>query len=166
MDDSDEQLMLRAGTGDRTACEHLIGRHLSHIVSFTQRTLGNRSDAEEAAQEIFLRIWAAAPRWRRETARFSTWLYRVAMNVCLDRLAKKRDILSDDPPEPVDPRPDPSETIHEAEVARHVNAALAGLPETQRIAVTLCHYQGLRNSEAAAVIGISKIGRASCRERV
>ncbi len=69
MDDSDEALMLRAGTGDRAACELLVERHLGRIVTFAHRTLGNRGDAEDAAQDVFLRVWSAAPRWRRGSGR-------------------------------------------------------------------------------------------------
>src|SRR3989442_1126707 len=146
---------LHAGTGDREACERLVERHLGRIVTFAHRTLGNRSDAEDAAQDVFLRVWSAAPRWKRGSARFSTWPYRVAMNVCLDRIAKKRETTADDLPELADPRPEPSLALHGSEVASHVSAALATLPETQRIAVTLCHYQGLRNTEAAEIISVS-----------
>jgi len=155
VDDSDEALMLRAGTGDRAACQLLVERHLARIVTFAHRTLGNRSDAEDAAQDVFLRVWSAAPRWKRGAARFSTWLYRVAMNVCLDRLAKKHETTAEDLAELADPRPEPSLALHGSEVASHVSAALATLPETQRIAVTLCHYQGLRNTEAAEIMSVS-----------
>jgi len=153
--DSDEALMLRAGTGDRAACELLVQRHLGRIVAFAHRTLGNGSDAEDAAQDVFLRVWSAAPRWKRGSARFSTWLYRVAMNVCLDRIAKKHEGTADDLPELADPRPEPSVALHASDVARHVSAALAALPATQRMAVTLCHYQGLRNTEAADIMSVS-----------
>lgn len=155
MDDSDEALMLRAGTGDRAACQVLVERHLGRIVTFAHRTLGNRSDAEDAAQDVFLRMWSAAPRWEMGSARLSTWLYRVAMNVCLDRIAKKRETTADDLPELADPRPDPSVALHASEVGRHVSTAFAALPKTQRIVVTLCHYQGLRNREAAEIMGVS-----------
>jgi RNA polymerase sigma-70 factor (ECF subfamily) len=154
VDDSDETLMLRAGTGDRAACELLVERHLRRIVGFAHRTLGNRTDAEDAAQDVFLRVWAAAPRWQK-AARFGTWLYRVAMNVCLDRIAKKRETPTAELPEIVDPAGEPLVAVHIREVGRHVSAALAALPESQRIAVTLCHYQGLRNSEAAEIMDVS-----------
>ena len=147
--------MLRAGAGDRAACERLVERHLGRVVGFAQRVLGNRSEAEDAAQDVFLRVWAAAPRWRHGTARFGTWLHRVAMNACLDRIAKKREVTGDDVPDVADPRPEPSGAVQAAQLARHVNAALARLPETQRIAVTLCHYQGLRNTEAAEIMSVS-----------
>jgi RNA polymerase sigma-70 factor (ECF subfamily) len=153
-DDSDEALMVRAGTGDRAACQLLVERHLGWIVSFAHRTLGNESDAEDVAQDVFLRVWATAPRWKTGAARFTTWLYRVAMNVCLDRIAKKRETTADDLPELADPRPEPSVAVHDSQVAHHVSTALATLPETQRIALTLCHYQGLRNTEAADVMGV------------
>jgi len=155
VNDSDEDLMVRAGTGDRAACERLVERHLGRVVGLAQRMLGNRSDAEDIAQDVFLRLWSAAPRWQHGTARFSTWLHRVAMNACLDRIAKKREVTGDEVPDVADARPDPSGVVQAADLARHVNAALARLPDTQRAAVTLCHYQGLRNVEAAEVMSVS-----------
>src|SRR5262249_57081773 len=80
--------------------------------------------------------------------------YRVAMNVCLDR-AKKHDSTPADLGELPDERPDPSAEVHAADVARHVSAALATLPDSQRTAVTLCLYQGLRHAEAAAAMDLS-----------
>jgi RNA polymerase sigma-70 factor, ECF subfamily len=151
---SDETLMRRVGDGDRTACQVLVERHLGRVVTFAQRMLGNRSDAEDAAQEVFLRVWAAAASWRGGS-RFTTWLHRVAANVCLDRIAKGRDVPTGELPELVDPGPDPSTAAHAAEVTRHVQEALAALPPTQRLAVTLCHCEGLRNIEAAAIMEIS-----------
>jgi RNA polymerase sigma-70 factor, ECF subfamily len=155
VDDSDEVLMVRAGTGDRAACQLLVERHLGGVVTFTHRMLGNRTDAEDATQDVFLRVWSAAPRWERSNARFRTWLHRVAMNVCLDRIARKRETATGDLADVADPRPGPSGALQASEVTAHVSAALAALPETQRVALTLCHYQGLRNSEAADVMGVS-----------
>jgi RNA polymerase sigma factor (sigma-70 family) len=154
VDDSDDALMLRAGRGDRPACGVLVERHLGRTVSFAYRMLGSRSEAEDAAQEAFLRVWSAAPRWRTGQARFTTWLHRIVMNVCLDRIARRRETTGD-VPEIVDPRPEPSHALQASEVARHVGTALASLPEMQRAAVTLCHYQGMRNREAAEVMGVS-----------
>ena len=154
VDDSDEALMLRAGAGDRAACEKLVERHLGRIVTFARRTLANKGDAEDVAQEVFLRVWSAAPRWKVGSARFTTWLYRVALNVCLDR-AKRREAIPDDLSELADPRPDPSVVLDASEVARRVSAALAGLPEGQRIAVTLCVYQERPHGEAAEIMKLS-----------
>ena len=146
--------MLHAGTGDRVACEKLVERHLGRIVTFARRTLANKGDAEDVAQEVFLRVWSAAPRWKAGSARFTTWLHRVALNVCLDR-AKRREAIPDDLSELPDPRPDPSVVLDASEAARRVNAALAGLPEGQRIAVTLCVYQERSHDEAAEIMNLS-----------
>jgi RNA polymerase sigma-70 factor (ECF subfamily) len=174
VDVSDETLMLRAGRGDRAACQLLVERHLGSIVTFAHRTLGDRSEADDAAQDVFLRVWSAASRWTRGSARFRTWLYRVALNVCLDRLARARRILPYDHDLQPDRRGEPLVAVHVSEVSRHVGGALAELPDAQRIALTLCHYQGLRNVEAADVMGVSvealesllARGRRSLRERL
>jgi RNA polymerase sigma-70 factor (ECF subfamily) len=152
--ETDELLMLRAGNGDRAACTLLVERHLGRIVTFARRTLCNGGDAEDAAQEVFLRVWSAAPRWRNQ-ARFTTWLYRVAMNVCLDRNAKRRETIPAIVPDLPDSRPEPSALAEAAEEARRVREALAALPDTQRVAITLSHYQGLRNIDAAQIVGVS-----------
>jgi RNA polymerase sigma-70 factor (ECF subfamily) len=152
--ESDEALMIAVGRGDAAACRILVERHLGRIVTFAQRMLGNRSDAEDAAQEVFLRVWAAAAGWRGGS-RFTTWLHRVAANVCLDRISKGREVPTAELPELVDPGPDPSAAAQSDDVTRHVQAALAALPATQRLAVTLCHCEGLRNVEAAAIMEIS-----------
>jgi len=154
VDDADDVLMLRAGRGDRVACQTLVERHLGRTTGFAQRMLGARADAEDAAQEVFLRVWSAAPRWKAGAARFTTWLHRVATNVCLDRIARRRE-TTHEIPDVADERVEPADALAESETARHVRAALAALPETQRVAVTLCHFQGLRNDEAAQVIGVS-----------
>jgi RNA polymerase sigma-70 factor (ECF subfamily) len=153
--DTDEELMLRAGSGDRTACQLLVERHLGTVVAFAERTLGGRDDAEDAAQDVFLRVWQSAPRYEAGAAKFTTWLYKVAMNVCLDRIRKHREATGDDVPELADSRPGPRAAAETAELAGRVRDAMTTLPETQRMALALCHYQGLRNIEAAQVLGVS-----------
>lgn len=147
--------MLQVGAGDPEACRRLVERHLGRIVAFAARTLGDRSGAEDVAQEVFLRLWARARDWRPTGARLTTWLHRVALNLCLDRMARRREAPLDDVPEPSDARPSMTDVLQERAVAYHVNEALKSLPEAQRVAITLCHYQGLRNAEAAEVMGVS-----------
>src|SRR5215510_11711305 len=89
-DATDEDLMMRVGTGDRIAYGELVRRHLDRTIGFAQRVTGSRGDAEEVAQEAFLRVWTKAPNWRAADggsapARFTTWLYRVVVNLCIDR---------------------------------------------------------------------------------
>ena len=147
--------MLRAGGGDRTACQLLVERHLGAVVAFAERTLGGRDDAEDAAQDVFLRLWQAAPRWQAGSAKLTTWLFKVAMNVCLDRIRKHREVTGDDLPEAVESRLGPRAAAESAELTVRVRAAMATLPETQRAALALCYYQGMRNIEAAEVLDVS-----------
>ena len=147
-------LMLRIAAGDREAFRWLLERHLGRIVAFAARTLGDRTGAEDVAQEAFLRLWTHASRWQ-PTARLSTWLHRVALNLCLDRLGRGREVALDDIAEPTDPGPTLVTRMQACDIGRHVNAALAQLPAQQRAAIALCHYQGLRNTEAAEVLGVS-----------
>jgi len=154
LEDSDEMLMLRIATGDREAFRRLLERHLGRLVAFAARALGDRTGAEDVAQEAFLRLWTHASRWQ-PTARLSTWLHRVALNLCLDRLRRAREVALDEIAEPTDPGPPLVARMQARDIGRHVNAALAQLPAQQRVAITLCHYQGLRNTEAAEVMGVS-----------
>ncbi len=154
LEDSDEILMLRTGTGDRDAVRQLLERHRGRVLVFAARALGERAAAEDVAQETFLRLWTHAARWQ-PNARPSTWLHRVALNLCLDRLGRAPAVGLDEIAEPTDPKPSPVAQVHAREIGHHVNAALAQLPAQQRFAITLCHYQGLRNDEAADVMGIS-----------
>ena len=146
--------MLRTGAGDREAFRQLLERHLGRTVAFAARVLGDRTSAEDVAQEAFLRLWTHAARWQ-PTARLSTWLHRVTLNLCLDRLGRAREVALDDIAEPRDPGPSLIASMQARDMGRHVNAALAELPAAQRVAITLCHYQGLRNVEAADVMGVS-----------
>ena len=147
--------MLRVGRGDGDACRELVERHLRRVVSFAARVLASPSEAEDVAQDTFARVWTSAASWRPGAARFTTWLHRVALNLCLDRLARRRESPLDDAPEPADPHPTPARRVEEAEVTRILNQEITALPERQRIALALCHYQDLRNDEAADVMGIT-----------
>jgi RNA polymerase sigma-70 factor (ECF subfamily) len=151
----DETLMLRVGTGDREACHELVERHLGQITAFAGRVLGDQALAEDVAQDVFLRLWSHAQRWRPSGARLTTWLHRIALNLCLDRLARRRETSLDDVTEPEDPTPQATARLQEQDLSQHVGKALNTLPDSQRIAITLCYYQGLRNNEAAQMMEIS-----------
>lgn len=122
-----------------------------------------------------MRLWRHADRWRPNGARFDTWLYRVAANVCLDRLRRRgRETTLDEPPDAPDDAPLAIDIMLAEERRRAVESALAGLPERQRLAIALCHYQELSNIEAARVMEISvdalesllARGRRSLKERL
>ncbi len=151
--ETDEALVARAGRGDRTAAGQLILRHSDRVMGVCFRMLGDRAAAEDAAQETFLKLWRNAAKWRPQGAKFSTWLYRVAANTCLDRLRRSgREVQEDAAPEMADESPHAEERLMSADRAAAVNEAIAKLPERQRLAIALCHYQELSNIEAAAVM--------------
>jgi len=147
--------MTLAGRGDQAACQILVERHLGRIVGFVRRSIdGGVAEAEDLAQEVFLRVWAAAPRWKPE-ARFTTWLYKVAVNLCIDFNAKRREIPGGAPENIADLRDEPFTALQDRELADHVRGAVAALPAAQRTAILLCHYQGLRNGDAACAMGLT-----------
>ena len=154
MEECDDTLVRRVADGDQEACRALVERHLGRIVAFAARTLGSGTDAEDVAQEVFLRLWTSARRWQPR-ARLTTWLHRVALNLCLDRIAKRREVPLEAAPEPVDPAPSAVVLLERRALGERVNTELAALPPQQRIAIVLCHYQGFGNIEAADVMGVS-----------
>jgi len=167
MDASDDELVERVGRGDGEACRILVERHLGRMLAFAARVLGSPSEAEDVAQEVFARVWTHAGRWRPGGARFTTWLHQVALNLCRDRLARRREVPLDAASDPVDPAPTPACRLEEAEVRRVVGQAVTALPERQRVALVLCHYQGLSNVEAADImhVGVEALESLLARAR-
>jgi RNA polymerase sigma-70 factor (ECF subfamily) len=151
----DDELMAAVASADRHAFATLVGRHLDRSVAVAERMLGDRHDAEDVAQETFAKIWAGAAQWRRGGAKFTTWLHRVVVNAAIDRLRRRRSVPFETAGEPVDAQPSAFHRVHRAEVARQVAAAVQMLPERQRAALVLCHYEGLGNAEAAEVMNVS-----------
>ena len=153
--DPDEDLLARVAVGDPAAARALVARKLPRLLSLAQRMLGDAAEAEDVAQEAFVRIWKQAAKWKPGRAKFDTWVHRVALNLCYDRLRRRREIATDTPPEQVDTGPAPDRGLQARDTAARVAGALAQLPERQREAIVLCHYQDLGNIEAAAVMGVS-----------
>jgi len=118
--------------------------------------LGDAAEAEDVAQEAMLRLWKIAPQWHPGGgAKPSTWLYRVAANLCTDRLRRRRGVTLEAVPEPEDGAPSAEERLIAADRAAALHAALAELPERQRLAVVLRHLEGCANPEIALVMGTS-----------
>jgi RNA polymerase sigma-70 factor (ECF subfamily) len=153
--DPDGDLVARAGRGDQGATQALMSRKLPRMLGLAQRMLGDAAEAEDVAQEVFLRVWREAPRWTPGAARFDTWMHRVALNLCYDRLRRKRLVPMAEPPEQVDIGPAPDRGLMASDIGRRVQQAMMALPERQREAVALCHYQELGNIEAARIMEVS-----------
>lgn len=146
---------MRAGRGESGAIEALVSSKLPRVLRLAHRLLGDPMAAEDVAQEAMLRVWKQAPAWTPGAARFDTWLHRVALNLCYDRLRKRREVLTDQVPETVDAAPLADQRLMDQDDARRVRDALAALPDRQREAIVLCHYQALSNIAAADLMGVS-----------
>jgi RNA polymerase sigma-70 factor (ECF subfamily) len=153
--DPDDELVRRAGEGDAAAVQALVARKLRRVLALAERMLGDASEAEDVAQETFFKVWRNAPRWRPGAAKFDTWLHRVTLNLCYDRLRRRREKPTADVPDMPDPAPGPERGLMAAAVGERVRIALQGLPARQREAIVLCHYQELGNIEAAGLMGVS-----------
>jgi RNA polymerase sigma-70 factor (ECF subfamily) len=153
--DPDADLIARVGRQDPVAVRLLVARKLPRLLSLATRILGDRMEAEDVAQEAFVRVWKQAPHWREGEARFDTWLHRVALNLCYDRLRNRRETPTGELPDDADPRPGPDAALQARARDGQVQAALAKLAPRQREAIVLTYYQDLPNTESAAVMGIT-----------
>ena len=117
------------------------------------RMLQDRAEAEDVTQETFLRAWKALPDWQPR-AKFSTWACTVALNLCRDRLRKKKPVLMDELPERVDSALRPEEALASQQGLQDIAKKIAALPERQREALTLCALEGMSNIEAAAAMEV------------
>ncbi len=155
---TDDTLLALFANGDRGAARLLTVRLTPRVLSLAQRMLGDRAEAEDVAQEAMLRLWKIAPDWRPGEAQVSTWLYRVASNLCTDRLRRRRSVGLDEAfgegNEPEDFSPGVVRRMQDAERAAALKAALAQLPDRQRQAVVLRHLEGLSNPGIAEVMEI------------
>lgn len=157
--DPDDELVQAIGKGDARAMRLLVDRKLPRVLAVARRMLGNAADAEDVAQEACLRIWRQATSWRRGSARFDTWIHRVVLNLCYDRLRRPSrtrpltdaDLATLGSADPGAAGDAPAGEERQATVEQ----ALQALPPRQREAIVLVYYQNLSNIEAARIMGAS-----------
>ena len=155
MIDPDAELVARVGRGDRVAAQALMNRHLPKMLALARRMLSDPVEAEDAVQEAFMRLWTHAARWQPGRAKFETWLYRVTLNKCYDRLRRRPTAKLEEAANVADPAPGPEASLQNSVLALQIEAALNTLPDRQKAAIQLCHYQDCGNIEAAEILGIS-----------
>ena len=159
----DFALMERIGAGDHEAFRQLVVRHQNAVIGTVAKMLGNPSEADDIAQQVFLRVWRNAKRYRPE-AKFTTYLYTITRNLVFNetrRKSRKKEVSSDEREENsnqlIEANPDrqPDAELLQAELQGAVDDAIASLPEAQRMAVVLRRYEQLSYEEIAAVLGLS-----------
>jgi RNA polymerase sigma-70 factor, ECF subfamily len=155
-------LMAEIAAGRETALARLMGMLGRDVAVFAGRYLGNRADGEEIAQETFLRVWRMAGRYDPARAKVKTWIYRIAVNLCIDRQRRTRfwrifgreqaadwaDVLPD-------PAPEATAVVAGRQRLARVQAGIADLPERQRMTIMLCALGGLDTPQIAQAMGAS-----------
>ena len=175
--DPDAALMLRAKRGDRAAFAELVEKYKQPVMNFVFRSLRDEIEAEDLAQNVFLQAWKSRSRYR-QTAKFSTWLFTIARNLCLNEIRRR----SRHPAESIEeahaehedlPRQQyedksqiaPPEKLLHGELAQKIEEALAELPENQRTAILLCRQDELSYEEIAGVLDCSLSATKSLSHR-
>lgn len=157
--DEEAELVRGVADGDREAFRRLVLAHQGPLGAYAQRMLGDRTAAEDVVQETLLRLWSRAGSFRPEASRLTTWLHNIAHNLCIDGFRRGGRIVYGDTPDPGalegGGADEPADAEARREEAARIRSALAELPERQRSALLLCHYQGLSNRDAAEILAVS-----------
>jgi len=165
--DPDAALMLRVKQGDTAAFTELVEKYKQPVMNLVYRTLRDATEAEDLAQNVFIQVYKSAHRYKT-TARFTTWLFTIARNLCLNEIRRR----SRHPAESLDvPHPEqddqplrqiedkktfsPPEKLLQHELEKKIDEALADLPENQRTAILLCRQEELSYEEIGEVLGCS-----------
>jgi len=157
----DNFLIKQAIRGDAYAFEQLMRRHESRMYSVAIRMCGNREDAQDCVQDAMLRIYRALDRFKGQSS-FSTWVYRITMNTCLDELRRRKvrastslDTLLESGWSPTDETDTPERHAIDSERRRALEKAIGSLPEDMRSAIVLREMQGLSYEEISDVLSVN-----------
>lgn len=155
MSQSEAALIDQAKAGSMAAFESLVNLHGQMVYNLALRTLNNAQEAEDIAQETFIRAWKALPDFRAE-ARFSTWLYRITTNLCYNRLPHLKGELVSVAAADAEALPDEQRTVERNLITEEfydlVWTAVDNLPESYRLLITLRHVQGMSYQEIAEIV--------------
>jgi RNA polymerase sigma-70 factor (ECF subfamily) len=152
----DNELLALLQEGSHVAFAELVRRHTERYYRLAFRYLQNRESAEDVVQDAFLKLWEDPRRWQPDkNTKFTTWFYRVVVNLCLDWQKKKQPVeLNEDMPL-LDNRESADEAMQRKQEQLALERAIAALPERQRTAINLCYDEGLSNQDAADVMAIN-----------
>lgn len=152
---SDEALMSEVTAREQQAFRALMRRHMPRAVRVAERIVRNPAEADDIGQEAFLRVWLHARTFDPRIARFTTWLYRIVVNLAFERTRRRTFEPLDKAAEVHDHAPQPVQRLIEDEERALIDRAMAGLSERQRGAIALFHMEGLSGEEAARVMNLS-----------
>jgi RNA polymerase sigma-70 factor, ECF subfamily len=152
----DESLLIRIQAGSHEAFAELVHRHSKRFYGTAYRLLFNRTDAEDVIQQAFLKLWERRLSWNEtKGAKFTTWFYKIVLNLCLDQKRKKRPIAFHENFEVEDRQDGQDIVLQDKQKQALLDFWIRSLPERQQIVLNLCFYEGLKNQEAAEIIGIN-----------
>ncbi len=152
--DDDREAVEACRRGEREAFDRLVERYQRHVYRLCYRYVNNHHDANDMAQEVFLKAYRALGRFRGDSS-FSTWLYRIAVNTCLNFRAARRPQIDELPDTIADPAAGIADRLDRDEQSRQVREAVSRLPEKQRATLILKIYHDLTHEEVAQVLGSS-----------
>jgi len=151
----DKSLILQIQEGNQEAFAALVDRHAKRFYSTAYRLLFSKNEAEDIVQQAFLNLWERRLLWNQDKgAKFTTWFYRVVVNLCLDHNRKKKPMPLSGNMEPVDKQDGPEILLDEKQKQALLDLFIQELPERQQLALTLCFYEGISNLDAAEIVGI------------
>ena len=152
--DLEDRLAVRCRQGDRGAFDEIVSRYQLRLFRFAYRLLGDRSEAEDAVQETFVRVYKALPSYRPD-GYFSSWIYRIALNECRRRRRSNRITVSLDAVPQTAQGPDPQQSVMQTERNRQLRDAVAALPEHYRLVMTLFYFEELSVDQISRTIDVS-----------
>jgi len=157
VDVNETQLIRQARHGDTQAFEQLVIQHEHFVYNLAYRTLGNAEDAADAAQDAFIRAWQALHEFR-EQSQFRTWLYRIVLNLCLNRVPRLRrqlnDLTHDEIPDLPEPADSIAATLEQKEQRAWLHRQIDALPEQYRLLIALRYQDDLSYEEIAELVGL------------
>ena len=151
----DESLICLIGDGSHPAFATLVRRHTNRFYRIAYRLVSNKDDAEDVVQEAFLRIWDRPNLWNPgKGAKFTTWFYKVIINLCFDHNKKKRPLALPEGIELTDQNPGQEALFDAHRRQAMLERCIRELPQRQQLALNLCFYEGLSHHDAAQIVGV------------